>query len=137
MTMNEMIREALEGSLIVAPATIVAVHIFLLLPFFSVLHGLQRASHKSIHLITSSAISDHWKEKILPAYAGAIAKNALILGGLLVLLVTAYGAVLYGTGKLWSINFDFLASLQRIDYMVYAIIIATLYLFALKRFKYE
>lgn len=137
MRMSEVIRETIEGSLIVAPATIVVVHTFLLLPFLSVLRSIQCNSHKSIHLITSSAISDHWKEKILPVYAGAIATNSLILGGLLVLLVTAYGAVLYATGKLWNTNFDFLATLQRIDYMVYAIVIATLYLFARKRFKLE
>jgi len=135
--MTKMLLDAIEGSLIVAPATIVAAHIFLLLPFSSVLQRLQRNARKSIHLMTASAISDHWKEKSLPVYAGAIAMNALTLGGLLILLATTYGAALYATGKLWDTNFDFAASLQRIDFMVYAIVIATLYLFARKRLKRE
>lgn len=137
MRMSDMIRETIEGGLIVTPATLVAAHIFFWLPFLSASHAIQRNSRKSIHLMTSSAISDHWKEKILPVYAASIAANSLILGGLLILVAAAYGAVLYATGKLWNTHFDFFASLQRVDYAVYAIVIATLYLFARKRLKRE
>lgn len=55
---------------------------------------MQRASH----VIRSPKISDHWKEKVLPAFSLVILSSSLRLGAILAALTGAFLAVYWGGG---------------------------------------
>ncbi len=67
----------------VAVATIIACEIALRLPLARVLQTLTGSAKKVMHVIGSSQISDTWKEKTVPAYAGRIMIASLSLFGCL------------------------------------------------------
>lgn len=71
--------------------TIAAIEVFLRLPVRRLTVQLIAPLKKTTKVITSHAISDHWKEKVLPIYAGKIAfaslKIAIVIGGVLLVVV--------------------------------------------------
>jgi hypothetical protein len=69
--------------LAVALITIVAVELFLRLPLARQARELTATLHKVTRVITSSAISDHWKEKVLLRYSGSIAMTTLKIGAII------------------------------------------------------
>ena len=50
--------------------TIAVVEVFLRLPFITFVKDQALMTRKITKVISSGRISDHWKEKILPAYSG-------------------------------------------------------------------
>jgi len=69
-----------------------AISLLRLLPLRPAVLSLRRTLRKSIATITSRRISDHWKERVLPSYAGSVfLESSRILVFLLILLV-AFGA---------------------------------------------
>ena len=68
-----------------------SVEIFLRLNFLSILDSIYVISNKALHLVTKKNISDHWKEKFIPAYSIKIIKSSLrvILILLLIFLMLA------------------------------------------------
>lgn len=48
------------------------------LPLMQQVHGLNAASRKSFATIASKRISDHWKERVLPAYSGRMARSSIL-----------------------------------------------------------
>ena len=66
-------------------ASFLASELFLRLPILSCFKTASQTARKSASTISNKAISDHWKEMILPAYAGRIAKNSVL--GLVYLLL--------------------------------------------------
>lgn len=83
--------------------TVVAVFAFLQTPFRQVSTDLLRTTRKSLHIISSRRISDHWKARVLPRYAGQMFKSSLIL--LFCLLVLIF-PVIAGDwiASLWSLD---------------------------------
>jgi hypothetical protein len=69
--------------LAVSLITIVAVELFLRLPLAHLARELALILHKVTRVITSRAISDHWKEKVLLRYAGSIALTTLKIGAII------------------------------------------------------
>ena len=67
--------------------TIVAVELFLRLPLGRQVGELSTVLRKVSRVLTSKAISDHWKEKVLLHYAGAIALATLRIGAILAAVV--------------------------------------------------
>jgi len=63
---------------------ILSVEIFIRLNILSHLDSIYSVTRKVTHIITQNSISDHWKEKIVPAYALSIMKSSLQI--LLILL---------------------------------------------------
>lgn len=61
------------------PGTLVACEIARALPLGRVLGTLRDTPRKAAHVVRSARISDEWKEKVLPAYAGQILKASLLL----------------------------------------------------------
>ena len=64
-----------------------SVEIIFRLKFFSHIHVISRRSSKVLKIISSSIISDHWKERVVPAYALIILKESLIILGILGLVI--------------------------------------------------
>jgi len=63
---------------------ILSVEIFVRLNLLSHLDSIHSVTRKVAHIIPQNSISDHWKEKIVPAYALSIMKSSLRI--LLILL---------------------------------------------------
>ena len=64
---------------------ILSVEVFIRLNFLSHLDSIIKVTKKVTYIIPKSNISDHWKEKVIPAYALRIMKYSLQI--LLILLI--------------------------------------------------
>ena len=62
---------------VVAIGTVLAVEIALRSPLLRALRRLKVLSRKAGSVVLSQRISDHWKERVLPAYAGRIMSASL------------------------------------------------------------
>ncbi len=83
--------------MLVALAGVLASEAMLRLPLIATIKGVVKVSQKSMRLLQSKRISDHWKERVLPAYSLRMAKGSvgfflLLCAGLLpvVLVGLAY-----------------------------------------------
>src|SRR5688572_8683809 len=88
---------------LLAVATLATCEILLRLP---ILHHIQRAAQvaiKASRLIANPAISDHWKERVLPQYAGRLALASLNTFGLLLIACLAF-ALLVGADALFGLD---------------------------------
>ncbi len=85
---------------LVVVVTLAAVWCFLRTPFSRVAADLLQASRKAFSVISSRRISDHWKEKVLPRYAGQIfmASATLFLCLLALVVPVAVGELI---ARLW------------------------------------
>ena len=77
---------------------IVLVELAFRLPFADAAAGAVRCSGKAVHVVRAGAVSDHWKEKALGAYAQATFLSSLKLAGLLI--------VLFGVGAVLVLAFE-------------------------------
>lgn len=124
--------DVLRGLLLVAPATVAVVEAFRLCPLLRLAHSLLDQVRKSMHVVAASGISEHWKELVLPAYAATMMRTSLLLGGWLLVLLAVFAMALQMTGSVLFDGFNALQALERVDYGLYAVGIAALYL-ALRR----
>lgn len=82
-------------------AAVAASEALLRLPVMQQAHGLSQVARKSVATISSKRISDHWKERILPAYSGRMARCSILFFVLLCLAVAPVALVgLAATGGL-------------------------------------
>ena len=70
---------------------IVAIELFMALPFLKAVGRLSEVSRKATKVISSSKISDHWKEKALQRYSRDMAVCSISLG---FYMVVVFGAVI-------------------------------------------
>jgi hypothetical protein len=81
------------------------IEVALRLPFASVLRRLVSTSSKAVHVIQADAISDHWKEKAMSAYAKSTFVSSLFIGLLLAFLL-AIATLLTLTTEYFSSGFQ-------------------------------
>ena len=83
-----------------AISALIASELFLRLPIMRQLAEVGSTAKKSMHLLGAKAISDHWKEKVLPTYALKIGKAAVIFFALLCVALSpvVLAGFLYPTG---------------------------------------
>lgn len=74
------------------PGAVVFVELFRALPLMDNLKSLQSTTRKVMRVVSSRRTSDHWKEKILPHYAGGILAGSLL--NVLYLVIMAAGFAL-------------------------------------------
>jgi len=103
---------------------VVLVECFVRLPLRPVLTVIQRTLHKATHTVASNAISDHWKEKAMRAYAGTMFLSTIKLAAFLSVVIGIAALLaslldLAGTGF-----FSFLLGWQGI---VFSIVAASAY----------
>ena len=87
--------------LLAAIATVLVVECFLRTPFLRRVGDFGSINQSIFRVLRSSSISDHWKEKILPVYAGRLFRLSLTVFGLLLVclapaMVLGYAAGLVG-----------------------------------------
>lgn len=128
---------ALLGSAaIVTIPCIVFVELFLLLPFSSVLKTLYKDSTQSLSVLKSKAISDHWKEKVIPHYAGLIFKSTCLLGLFLVVVFSIFVLTFLIISYALQYNFEqSIALLLSLNTQISALLIGCLYAAARTRFS--
>ncbi len=67
-----------------------SVEVFIRLNFISHLDSILKITKKVIYVIPKDKISDHWKEKVIPAYALGIMKLSLQIFLILVLILSLF-----------------------------------------------
>jgi len=60
------------------------------LNFLSLLDSILKVTKKVTHVIPENNISDHWKEKVIPAYALRIMKYSLQILMILLLIISLF-----------------------------------------------
>jgi hypothetical protein len=80
--------------LLVVVAAVLASEAFLRLPLMARIKSVSVTSQKAMRVLKSARISDHWKERILPAYALRIGLGSVTFFGLL--LVALLPVVIVG-----------------------------------------
>ena len=71
--------------LVLSLVCILSVEVFIQFNFLSALDAIVKVAKKVVYIVPNQNISDHWKEKIIPAYALKIMKFSLQI--LLILLL--------------------------------------------------
>ena len=66
-------------------STFIVAELFMRLPIITTVRRSSQIAAKSATLIRADKISDHWKERVLPAYAGALFMQTLKLTGMTLL----------------------------------------------------
>ena len=76
--------------LFLALVCILSVEVFIRLNFLSCLDSTLKVSKKATVVIPNNNISDHWKEKVIPAYALRIMKYSLQILLILLLIMSLF-----------------------------------------------
>ena len=69
---------------------ILSVEIFIRLNFLSLLDSILKVTKKVTYVIPKNNISDHWKEKVIPAYALRMMKYSLRILLILLLIISLF-----------------------------------------------
>ena len=69
---------------------IVSVEVFIRLNFLSLLDSMLKVTKKVTYVISQDKISDHWKVKVVPAYALRIMKYSLQILLILLLILSLF-----------------------------------------------
>ncbi len=84
-------------------ACILSIELFLRLKFMSYINSIVKITNKVFHVIISSYISDHWKEKMVPTYAFILLKNSLLILGILFLIILVFSAFIVLSSKFMTL----------------------------------
>ncbi len=69
---------------------VLSVEVFIRLNFLSLLDSMLKVTKKVTYVIPQDKISDHWKEKVVPAYALRIMKHSLQILLILLLILSLF-----------------------------------------------
>ena len=69
---------------------ILSVEVFIRLNFLSYLDSILKVTKKVTYVIPNNNLSDHWKEKVIPAYALRIMKYSLQILLILLLILSLF-----------------------------------------------
>jgi len=75
--------------ILTAVLCIILVEVMVRAPLQSVISEISTVARKALHVLGAKSVSDHWKEKVILAYAGSLFMSTIKLAGLLV----AIGAI--------------------------------------------
>ena len=76
--------------LLLSLVCIASVEVLIKLDFLSHLDSMLKVTKKVTYVIPKSNISDHWKEKVIPAYALRIMKYSLQIFLILLLIISLF-----------------------------------------------
>ncbi len=86
-------------------AAVLASEAMVRLPLVAQIRRVAAAARKSAKVVRSAEISDHWKERILPAYSWAIGKGSVVFFAMLCLAlapVALLGLIFPGGMAAWG-----------------------------------
>ena len=102
-------------------------------PLFETVSTLALYARKSSQVIASKHISDHWKEKVLPAYSQKVFLGSLKLFVIFVILFAILGAVACGLDFLFLSDASTMAFLASWRGILYATVVSVAYYYARSR----
>ena len=102
-------------------ACVISIELLIRLNLMSYVNSVVKISRKVLHIIVTSRISDHWKEKMVPVYAFILLKNSLLILGILFLIILVFSLFIVLSSK-------FLALILSITGVVVSIVISLTYL---------
>jgi hypothetical protein len=76
--------------LLLSLVCILSVEVFIRLNFLSHLDSILKVTKRVTYIIPNNNISDHWKEKVIPAYALRIMKYSLQILVILLLIMSLF-----------------------------------------------
>jgi hypothetical protein len=85
---------------------IVFVELFLFLPIINAVKSVEKNAVKSLKVVSSKRISEHWKERVLLRYALLIFEASLKCGFYLIVLVLSFVSVFFFVGMFFYGNFS-------------------------------
>ena len=106
------------------PLCAVLVELLMRLPLAGPLGRLVRTGNRALHVVTAKAVSDHWKEKAMGAYAQTTFMTTLRLAGLLALWLGCALILVFGIDQFTDGFEEFLLSWRGIGF---SIVVASLY----------
>ena len=112
-------------------STFLVAELFIRLPILDTVRRSSRYATKSATIISAEKISDHWKERVLPAYAGAIFVQTLRLTAMIVL---AFAPVILSVAVSPILNAPLMPLLMSIQGVALSVVVAALYAFVRMRF---
>jgi hypothetical protein len=112
---------------------ILTVELFLFFPILKPVVLLAEVSQKSLKVLSSTRISDHWKEKALKYYARDMARYSLTTAFWLVLLFAVVGASAWLLDMLMGKSPSIIEFAMTLQGMFLATLFALIYLYIRKR----
>ena len=91
---------------------ILSVEVFIRLNFLSYLDSILKVIKKVTFIILKSNISDHWKEKIIPAYAFRIMKYSLRILLILLLIMSLFFISNYFFNNFLAFTFSWIGIIE-------------------------
>ena len=98
--------------LLLSLVCILSVEVFIRLNFLSYLDSILKVTKKVTFVIPKSNISDHWKEKVIPAYALRIMKYSLQILLILFLIISLFFIVDFLFNDFLVFTFSFLGIIE-------------------------
>ena len=102
-------------------ACVISIELLIRLNLMSYVNSVVKISRKVLHIIITSRISDHWKEKMVPTYAFILLKNSLLILGILFLIILVFSSFIVLSSK-------FLALILSVTGVATSIVISLTYL---------
>lgn len=107
---------------------IVCIECFIKFDIIGHLLVVYKTSRKSVGLVTSNAISDHWKEKALPKYSLKMLWSSSIMLVAFIFMIALFAIAFY-------IKEDFLDFTLSVTGILVAILLSTIYAMARQRLR--
>ena len=107
---------------------LISIEVFIRLYFLSILDSILLATRKVIRLILQKNISDHWKEKAVPAYALRIMKYSLQILMVLLLIFSIFFIADFFFSGLFTLTLSLIGIIESILFVLgYAFIRKSLF----------
>ena len=91
---------------------IVSVEVFIRLNFLSHLDSILKVTKRVTYIIPNNNISDHWKEKVIPAYAFRIMKYSLRILLILLLIMSLFFISNYFFNNFLAFTFSWIGIIE-------------------------
>ena len=98
--------------LILLLVCILSVEVFIRLNFLSYLDSILKVTKKVTFVIPKSNISDHWKEKVIPAYALRIMKFSIQILLILLLIMSLFFIANYFFNDFLAFTFSLIGIIE-------------------------
>ena len=98
--------------LLLSLVCILSVEVFIRLNFLSHLDSTLKVTKRVTYLIPKGNISDHWKEKVIPAYALRIMKHSLQILIILFLIMTLFFITDYFFNDFLALTFSLIGIIE-------------------------
>lgn len=110
---------------------IILIEYVIKIPLRVLLIDISKVGRKSMHILGAKFISDHWKEKVMLAYARKLFLSTLKLAGYFIVFIAIAVLVIATFDYLGANIGNFLFTWTGI---IFSFVIATIYMMARKRF---